>query len=193
MLLAPLLLLNNYYYYTLIKAKKFLDPTTLFHSDTDEALQRVSTCVRVLKQFYYIFTQYKDNIHRFFHDRDPEQWSFHPNVVFERYNAFLSRLETIKWFFNTVLEFTRLEKVEIGGMKGRVLSNRVTSVSNEFQQHFSVFSTKSYDFLDPDDPSFISDFEVFQQRIFEMDLKLAAILCQAFEDCANLESIFKVM
>lgn len=174
------------------KAKKFLDPTTLFHIDTDEALQRVSTCVRVMKRFHSIFTLYKENIDWFFKDREPEPWNFHPNVVFERYNAFLSRLETISWFFNTVLEFTRLERVEIGGMKGRVLSNRVTSVSQEFQQHFSVFSTKSYDFLDPDDPSFINDFETFKQRIFEMDLKLAAILCQAFEDCANLESIFKV-
>lgn len=135
---------------------------------------------------------YKDNLHKFFNDREPELWNFHPNVIFERFNAFLNRLETIRWFFNTVLEFTRLEKVEIGGMKGRVLSGRVTSVYNEFQQHFSVFSMKSYDVLDPDDPSFIADFETFKRRIFEMDLKLAAILCQAFDDCANLESVFKV-
>lgn len=113
-------------------------------------------------------------------------------MVFERFNAFLERLRTIQWFFNTVLEFSKLEKVEIGGIKGRNLSARVTVVFTEFQQCFSIFSGKSYDVLDPDDSSFISDFENFKKKIFEMDMKLAAILCQAFEDCSNLESIFKV-
>lgn len=90
------------------------------------------------------------------------------------------------------MEFNKLEKIEIGGIKGRTLSARITGVSHEFQQSFSMFSGKSYDVLDPDDQFFLADFETFKQRIFEMDLKLAAILCQAFEDCSNLESIFKV-
>lgn len=176
----------------MIKAKKFLDPTTLFHSDVDEAMQRVGSCIKVLKKFHIIFNQYRENIHRFFKEGPPKLWIFHPNVIFERLNAFLERLQTIQWFFNTVLEFSKLERVEIGGMKGRILSSRVTNVSSEFQQHLSLFSGKSYDVLDPDDASFIDDFELFKQKIFEMDLKLAAILCQAFEDCPNLESIFKV-
>lgn len=89
------------------------------------------------------------------------------------------------------MEFSRLEKVEIGGMKGRILSGRVAAVSKEFHQHMSVFSGKSYDVLDPDEASFTLELEHFKKRTYEMDMKLSAILCQAFEDCANLESIFK--
>lgn len=174
------------------EAKRFLDPTTLFHSDVDEAMQRVTACVKVLRHFQDVFNRYKDNLHRFFKDREPEHWNFHPNVIFERYNAFFERLEKIRWFFTTVLEFSKLEKVEIGGMKGRVLSNRVSCIYNEFLQHLSAFSGKSYDVLDPDDMNFNDDFDNFKERIFEMDLKLAAVLCQAFEDCVNLQSIFKV-
>lgn len=87
----------------------------------------------------------------------------------------------------------KLEKIEIGGLKGRMLSARIRGVSAEFQQCFSVFGSKTYDVLDPDDLSFLHDYEQFQKKIFEMDLKLAAVLCQAFEDCNNLESIFKVI
>ncbi|KAJ8958202.1 hypothetical protein NQ314_006441, partial [Rhamnusium bicolor] len=105
----------------------------------------------------------------------------------------ICNLLILEWFFNTVLEFSKLEKVEIGGIKGRVLGASITGVFNEFQQCFSVFSGKSYDVLDPDDLSFINDFEHFKHNIFEMDMKLAAILCQAFEDCCNLESIFKLI
>lgn len=95
-------------------------------------------------------------------------------------------------FFFTVIEFLKLEKVEIGGLRGRQLSTRITDVYVEFNQYFTAFASKSYDVLDPDDHEFDEDFKGFQTRILELDMKLAAILCQAFDDCHNLESIFKV-
>ncbi|XP_065078949.1 dynein beta chain, ciliary [Ochlerotatus camptorhynchus] len=175
------------------QAKRFLDPSSIFHSDIDEAMQRISLSIQILKYFRTVYDEYKDNIAPFFKDRPVVNWTFHPNAVFERFNAFLERLFTIQWFFNTVIEFLKLEKVEIGGLKGRALSARITGVSVEFNQCFSVFASKTYDVLDPDDPTFKEDFVKFQDRILELDLKLAAILCQAFDDCHNLESVFKLI
>lgn len=120
-------------------------------------------------------------------------WTFHPNAVFERFNAFLERLNTIQWFFSTVIEFLKLEKVEIGGLKGRQLSSKITTIFADFNQHFSSFASKTYDVLDPDDSKFMQDFEIFQQRILELDIKLAGIFCQAFNDCHCLESAFKLI
>lgn len=105
-------------------------------------------------------------------------------------NGFMIRF--VGRFFFTVIEFLKLEKVEIGGLRGRQLSTRITAVYVEFNQYFTAFASKSYDVLDPDDLEFDVDFENFQMRILELDMKLAAILCQAFDDCYNLESIFKV-
>lgn len=34
--------------------------------------------------------------------------------------------------------------------------------------------------------------EVFQANIKDLDRRLASIFCQAFDDCGNLESVFKV-
>lgn len=73
------------------------------------------------------------------------------------------------------------------------MSGRITAVSLEFNQCFSSFASKSYDVLDPDDESFKEDFLKFQDRILELDMKLAAILCQAFDDSHNLESVFKLI
>lgn len=56
-----------------------------------------------------------------------------------------------------------------------------------------ITASKPTDCLDPDDKSFNEDFLKFQDRILELDLKLAAILCQAFDDCHNLESAFKLI
>lgn len=77
-------------------------------------------------------------------------------------------------------------------MRGRQLGSRINAVYTEFNQCFTSFASKTYDVLDPDDNRFIMDFGHFQLRIREMDMKLLAILCQAFDDCNNLESIFKV-
>ncbi|XP_066247509.1 dynein beta chain, ciliary [Euwallacea similis] len=177
----------------ILEAKKFLDPTTLFHSDIEEATPRVALCIRTLKQFMSLFKICKLNLPRFFKDREPKLWNFDTNMVFQRLTAFTERLQTIQWFFTTVMEFNKLEKVEIGGLKGRLLSARVSAVYAEFQQCYAIFAGKSYDALDPDDASFEGDFQQFKQRIFEMDMKLSAILCQAFEDCSNLEAIFKLI
>ncbi|EDW38589.1 GL12690 [Drosophila persimilis] len=178
------------------QAKRYLDPSSIFHSDIDEAMQRLTLSIQILKFFRELFDYYKERLATFFtepEERPPILWTFHPNSVFKRFNAFLERLTTIQWFFFTVIEFLKLEKVEIGGLRGRQLSTRITDVYVEFNQYFTAFASKSYDVLDPDDHEFDEDFKGFQTRILELDMKLAAILCQAFDDCHNLESIFKLI
>ncbi|XP_037924668.1 dynein beta chain, ciliary isoform X3 [Hermetia illucens] len=177
------------------QAKRFLDPSSIFHTDIDEAMQRLTLSIHSLKYFRSVFDYFKENLAQFFHDENhpPVHWTFHPNAVFERFNAFMDRLNTIQWFFFTVIEFLKLEKVEIGGLRGRQLSGRITAVYVEFNQYFTAFASKNYDVLDPDDPTFNNDFAEFQNRILELDMKLAAILCQAFDDCYNLESVFKLI
>lgn len=90
------------------------------------------------------------------------------------------------------MEFLKLERVEIGGLKGRTLSGRIIAISQEFNDHFTVFASKTYDVLDPEDESFLRDYKQFQSNICDLDRRLASILCQAFDDCFNLESVFKV-
>ena len=119
-------------------------------------------------------------------------WTFNSSAVFARLDAFLKRLSDIEWLFNTVMEFSKLEKIEIGGILGRSLSTRIVNVYKEFQQLFVSFTVRATDALEPDDESFTVDCAKFNESITDLDCKLAAILCQAFDDCGNLESVFKV-
>lgn len=123
---------------------------------------------------------------------DAPPWTFNPTAVFHRLDAFLKRLADIEWLFHTVLEFSKLAKIEIGGILGRSLSTRVVGVFKEFQQLFAAFSARASDVLEPDDETFAMDCKKFNDAITDLDSKLAAILCQAFDDCGNLESTFKV-
>ena len=123
---------------------------------------------------------------------DAPPWTFNSSAVFTRLDAFLKRLTDIEWLFNTVMEFSKLEKIEIGGILGGSLSTRIVNVYKEFQQLFMSFTVRANDALEPDDESFTADCRKFNDSITDLDCKLAAILCQAFDDCGNLESVFKV-
>nr|CAD7428767.1 unnamed protein product [Timema monikensis] len=160
-------------------------------SDVDEAKQRVQLSLSTLKIFRELFDEYKERLPEFFTGREPMPWTFHPNIVFERFQSFLDRLNTVQSFFNTVIEFMKLEKVEIGGLKGRILSSRIVAVFAEFNEYISVFACKTYDVLNPEDEAFVQDYVEFQARIRDLDRRLASVLCQAFDDCCNLESVFK--
>ena len=61
------------------------------------------------------------------------------------------------------------------------------------QELYGVFSSRTYDSLDPKDQSFIKDYEHFKTRTFELDRKLGAVLGRAFDDCLATESIFKLL
>lgn len=86
-----------------------------------------------------------------------------------------------------------MEKVEIGGLRGRYLSPRVEEIYNEFSELYSSFGGAPYDCFDTGDNAFLIDYAKFSSKISDYDNKLACICGQAFEDCQDLESIFKVI
>jgi len=51
-------------------------------------------------------------------------------------------------YFQTVLEFLKLEKVEFGGVKGLSLGEMVVQIYNEFQELMSRFTNSTYNPLD---------------------------------------------
>ena len=51
--------------------------------------------------------------------------------------------------FVTTIEFFKLEKIEFGGIKGKMLSGEIVTQYEEFQELYKVFTEKSYDCLDP--------------------------------------------
>ncbi|XP_066581161.1 dynein beta chain, ciliary [Prorops nasuta] len=172
------------------EAQRFLDPSSIFQSDVDEALQRIRISRDTLEEFKRQFEYRK---HKPGMKSEAPPWTFSSNAVFTRLDAFLKRLADIELLFITVLEFSKLEKIEIGGILGRSLSARVIAVFKEFQHLFTPFTARASNVLDPDDESFAVDCANFNDSIADLDSKLAAIFCQAFDDCGNLENAFKLI
>lgn len=51
----------------------------------------------------------------------------------------------------TAIEFLKLEKIELGGVRGNILGSLVFQIYEEVLEHVKVFAECKYDPLDPAD------------------------------------------
>lgn len=175
-------------------ASTFLEPLELFKGEVEETIDKVRKACDVLKGFKEEYEVHRQKLSTYFTDgKEPREWEFAPKLVFARYDKFCERAEIVKTLMETALEFMKLEKIEIGGIKGKVLSQQVVNIFEEFQNQYKVFTDATYNCLDPNDPSFINQYKQFEEIVEDYDRRLATIICQAFDDTSGLESTFKLL
>ncbi|CAC5361897.1 DNAH [Mytilus coruscus] len=178
------------------QARTFLDPSDIFNADIEpgDTKDKVQKAVNVLKTFKETYEDHKAKLHSYFSgDQEPVEWEFTPKLVFPRFDKFTARLEMIIEMFGTISEFMKLERIEIGGIKGKVLSQQVLQLFEEFQTVFREFTKNTYDCLDPMNMEFVRDYKVFKEKVKDFDRRLATISCHAFDDCGTIESVFKFL
>jgi len=133
------------------RASEFLEPLDLFKGEPDESVEKIRTCFNVLNTYEKCYDSHKAKLLGYFKEGglEAKDWEFSRKMVFARWDKFMERMNMISDLFKTALEMLRLEKVEIGGVKGKALSARVVVIFEEFKVEFDKFSNKKYDPLDP--------------------------------------------
>jgi dynein heavy chain len=92
-----------------------------------------------------------------------------------------------------MVQFKKLEKIEIGNTKGKTLSNTVVQIYNEFNIAVEQFMKVTYDIMDIEQRAFDDDFYKFRQSIKELERRLASVLTQGFDDCDTIIGKFKLL
>lgn len=91
----------------------------------------------------YLFVHFRD-VHASFREhlhvyQTPEKnlqlWTFRPETVFDIFDDFLKRLKQMRDIFEIGNEFTKLDKVEIGGVNGRQINRAILSVTYDPYQY----------------------------------------------------------
>lgn len=178
---------------------KYLDPGSLFQGEPDESLVTITTVIRILELYRDCFTEYRDRLpefgQRFCPDRNLILWTFKPVDCFARFNSYMERLYMVRDIFETANEFFKLEKLELGGLKGRTLSRNVTEVLNDFKSLYMKWSQIQFDPLDPSPnlKSFDNEAKKFRRETEILERRLGAVLLQAFDECYTMESILKLL
>uniref|UniRef100_A0A673VKH9 Dynein axonemal heavy chain 17 n=1 Tax=Suricata suricatta TaxID=37032 RepID=A0A673VKH9_SURSU len=175
--------------------RNFLGPELVLkglQGETEEVLSSISLSVGVLKGLYHTYDFCCANMKLFFKDKEPVPWEFPSSLAFSRMNSFLHRIQTIEDLYKTAIEFLKLEKIELGGVRGNILGSLVTQIYDEVFELVKVFAECKYDPLDPEDSSFDDDYADFETKIQDLDRRLATIFCQSFDECNSIESFAKL-
>lgn len=114
-------------------------------------------------------------------------------MVFRRFNFFLQRCKVLHEFCSTSQQIFRLQKVEIGGVRGKILTEEVKKINDKFNNMYSVFGTKNYDCLDENDKEFMKDHNKFMSEVWKLDRKIGQVLSRAFDDCNVSNSVLKLL
>ncbi|XP_063285477.1 dynein axonemal heavy chain 11-like [Pelobates fuscus] len=176
------------------RAINFLIPEEIFKMELEEGLERVQQTIQTFKSFKKTFSIYKDKISTSSTNlENVKMWDFPSNLVFYRFDSILERLLYIEELFTAAIDFLKLEKIEIGGFRGKILSEEVHIMSEESNEIWRALQESKYDPLDYTDTGFLSDYIKYSQQINDFDHHLGRILNLAFEESSSLESAFKVL
>ncbi|XP_058455827.1 dynein beta chain, ciliary-like isoform X2 [Malaya genurostris] len=178
------------------EASKCLDPGSLFQGEPDECLFKINKVIEILMYYKDQFHDFHSRLNDFVQfNTQPTYWTFRLQTIFDRLDRFLTRLNQIKDIFYTATEFRKLEKVEIGGLRGRAISRKIQDVYEDFNRLYLRWGNIQYDPLDPDpsDKNFERDLGKYQQRSDVLERKLTAQFVLAFDECNNVEQLMKLV
>ncbi|XP_032902051.1 dynein heavy chain 11, axonemal [Amblyraja radiata] len=172
----------------------FLSPEDLLKNEIEESWENIQICVKNFRAFKECFLKHKEKLVTYYTNLDDyRHWDFPLSMVFTQFDRFYNRLLQLEDLFVTMQEFQKLEKLEFGGMKGKMLSGQISEMNHDFLECCKVFKESTYDPLDYNCMDFENDYNAFKEKIVDFDRQLGTILCVAFNDCSGLESAFKLL
>jgi dynein heavy chain len=97
--------------------------------DPAEACDKLRLTIKVLGSFKACYFDYKVASKQEVPDNP---WKFQNSAIFGRLDAFLERCNDMLSLEGTCVQFSRLERVEIGGSKGKMLTGAIKQVHADF-------------------------------------------------------------
>ncbi|XP_064861656.1 dynein axonemal heavy chain 11 [Oncorhynchus nerka] len=188
------LLLQEFCNLLIEKAFAYLIPEELFKMELEEGVERVQVTISVLRSFKRLFHTHRQRIPQYYRSGETvKQWDFPSTLVFHRADHILDRLLMIEELFASALVFLKLEKVELGGSRGKILSEMVFSMNEEFHDSWRTLRESKHDPLDYTKEDFLVDYRRFMEQNRDFDQRLGTVLNLAFQHSKGLESAFKLL
>ena len=91
------------------------------------------------------------------------------------------------------MQFNKLERIELGGTKGRTLTETLKQISEEFRKAVDNFRQLPYDTMDITKKNFDDDFMAFRHKIKELERRLASVITQGFDDNDTIMGKFRLL
>jgi dynein heavy chain len=180
---------------TLIRqACLFLNGDAIFElveaGETQTAVKMLKTALNVFGRFKTIYLEYKA---RTLKECPENPWTVQNNAVFVRLDSFLERCHDILDFAQTIMMFSKLAKIEVGGTKGKTLTTSVAQIYSDFNQAVEAIRLVGKGILDLENKQFEDAFYEFRTRMKELDRRLGSVILQGFEDASTVAGRFRLL
>ncbi|XP_042314335.1 dynein beta chain, ciliary-like [Sceloporus undulatus] len=175
------------------RAFSFLIPAEIFTMDLGEGIEKIKQTIQTFRMFKNTFSTYQEKLacdHK--NQGSVKPWDFPSDLVFTRFDKILQRLLHVQEIFTSAIDFLKLEKIEIGGLRGKILSEEIHCMNEEFHESWKVLQESKYDPLDYENQEFLSDYTRYIEQINVFDNRLGTILNLVFQEPKRLESAFKI-
>merc|ERR1711871_1877368 len=153
-------------------------------------IEKVKQTLEVCGAFKTTYFAYKETANA---ECPSNPWRVQNSSLFMRLDNFLDRCHDVLDLVQTIEQFYRLEKIDVGGTKGKQLSGTVFQIFQEFQAVVTHFQQMDYDLMDVDAINFNVDFEQFKSTVEELEKRLGSLLTEGFEDSNSLIGRFKLL
>ncbi|CAM9107555.1 unnamed protein product [Discosporangium mesarthrocarpum] len=175
----------------IIQACKYSSGEQIFalieQEEAGKAVEQLKTTLLVCGTFKSTYFDYKATANA---ECPANPWRIQNNALFMRLDSFLERCHDILDLTQTIVQFSKLAKIEVGGTKGNTLT---ASIHCDFEVAVEKFKGVPYDILDVAAKQFDDDFYEFRCSIKELERRLGAVVSLAFDDCATVYGRFKLL
>lgn len=150
----------------ILHAQRYLPGTKIFElvesDNSADMVKMLLTVLRVCGVFKGTYFDYKAQSTT---DCSENPWKMQNAALFTRLDSFLERCHDLRDFASSIVEFSKLAKLEIGGTKGKTLTTSVQQIHADFGQAVTKFRAVKYDIMDIDERAFDDDFYAFRSSV----------------------------
>jgi dynein heavy chain len=158
--------------------------------EANKAVEQLKTTLLVCGTFKSTYFDYKATANA---ECPANPWRIQNNALFMRLDSFLERCHDILDLTSTIVQFSKLASIQVGGTKGKTLTTSVQQIHGDFQAAVVKFKGVGYDIMDVSAKQFDDDFYEFRCSIKELERRLGAVVSLAFDDCATVYGRFKLL
>ena len=166
-----------------------IDGTSIFGGDPVESMEHINDSIVQLNRFNQCYAQFKEKLL----ESEGNSFTLNNQAVMHNFLELLSRMEKIKPIVQTIIEFNRFDKTEVGGIHGHILSSKFQDLVKSFQDIESKFTGLEENLLEVNDDEFVTLITEIETDFNDLDVRAVAIAIWAIQDVSSIVSLGQIL
>jgi hypothetical protein len=170
-----------------------LDGGSLFNGDPSDTMDTLNRVCGFLDLFRQVYNDFKKQLSELEDASDRPSLTLVVNVIIPRFNVLCERLERVKPVIQSIIEFNRFDKTEVGRIHDHLLSSKFTILLDEFHDIESKLAQMDIDLFSSSDEEFEKQIIKIQRYFQDLDVRTVSIVIWATTNCNSIASLGQIL